>query len=454
MKNNEFYLFWSLILVLFSPFALGRIVKFEDIHYSVNLMWINSSLNPHQEYLCNEREACLNPIKNWVEKSDKRAEINIWYDSKFSSEIALEKTKNELRNILNPDATFPNFRDIRALQFVKDNENIFSQVIPVYFRADLLRIIATYELALKKDRDFFVYADFNVPALSKKELFDPETLNQLNNFGLVMSRNPIPIDANYENGFFILDAFNPSMMQATKLGLIDINIQRANEILRRGYSSKQEGETLGQALCESKFPQIVWTSYTAMFKYYLFLEMAAEVLLPGDSLTSLIKKEQLYHNVNLLPNPYISRPHSTFGERFIFSRLYDEGFAKVSKFWTFGEGELNEHIILDKVNVKDVDAALTSVEEEIQRRRTLHETNIDFMPFSIHKTIFQPRTYLWKNKFVINYWGNDENKIQVITLESSMENELPSFFFIPTKDVNKPQSHFYNVKIPVKENGC
>ena len=63
-------------------------------------------------------------------------------------------------------------RDIRLLRIVQEHCAVFSQDVPVYFRADLLRVAAAVEDLKTTGLKYFVYTDFDVEtAFSKNQLF-------------------------------------------------------------------------------------------------------------------------------------------------------------------------------------------------------------------------------------------------------------------------------------------
>lgn len=281
----------------------------QELTYSVNLMWINRSLVPTQKYLFSDqteegfRKNCLNVIMEWVKKSDEQVIINFWYDSKYTPEEAVQNTKGaiqgEMENLREPHAKVE-FHDIRNLELVQKNEEVFSDKMPVYFRADILRLIVGDALAQKKQTRYIVYSDLNIPPLSKGQLFDAQTLENLDNFGVVLARNENG-DINgmsiYENAFYILDTHNENMVYATRFALIDMNIERAKYVLAHGYPG--EGNNLPNMedvfLNKNQFPQIIFATYPAVFSFYAFLEMRADIRHPlpeGKKKVYLITKRQ------------------------------------------------------------------------------------------------------------------------------------------------------------------
>lgn len=221
-------------------------------NYNINLMWINKKLDSDQEYFCSTTKTedlymkdCVNPIAYWLKKLPKNASLNVWYDSKMSDKKLIERIKKDL--MFTPDGSLEaiedtrlSFLDLRTLPDVENNSDIFSEKIPVYFRADLLRAIVGDYMAREFPEQYTVYADFNIPALDEENLFDKETTANLKNFGFVMAENrAFDFENRYENAFFILDPKNASLMKAHRAAVIDINIKRGKEYINRGLTKKE-----------------------------------------------------------------------------------------------------------------------------------------------------------------------------------------------------------------------
>ncbi len=72
---------------------------------------------------------------------------------------------------------------------VQSETAIFSNQTPVYFRVDLLRIMATiHTLEQCIEKCIFVYADMDVVPMNQDQLFDDETMQ--NSFHMVANDNP------------------------------------------------------------------------------------------------------------------------------------------------------------------------------------------------------------------------------------------------------------------------
>ncbi|MBS4168143.1 DUF648 domain-containing protein [Parachlamydia sp. AcF125] len=203
--------------------------------FSVNLMWINKSkMSDEQEFLLGKgsspeerlldfQNSFVKPIAKWATKNPNST-IHIWIDSEMATPKAIENSRQMLLNKLKDVAHGQIcFRDVRSLELVQTYPEVFSEKFPVYFRVDLLRAIAADHVLRAKETKFFVYGDLDMKALSSQELFDKKTVEFLNDYGFVMSKN----SRGYENGFQILNGENKQFMASHRHVIIDLTIDMA-----------------------------------------------------------------------------------------------------------------------------------------------------------------------------------------------------------------------------------
>lgn len=240
--------------------------------YTVNLQWINKKLNPEQRYIHPSqnslalRKNLLMGLYSWALQNPNAKGVVLWYDSQLTPHAAVEKT----RRIIARDSLLLGLfkkkapvllKDVRELPEVKENPEAFSEKSPIYFRVDLLRAIAAYNVA-KKEGKTFVYSDVDMTALKEEELFDASTLNDLRRYGMVMANaRGIP----YENGFQIVSNYNDKLLKAMKYALIKPNLLNAHNFVPCGTNPN----------CFEMYNslhQIVFHSYHTMFKYFFKLE--------------------------------------------------------------------------------------------------------------------------------------------------------------------------------------
>ncbi|MBF0207457.1 MAG: hypothetical protein HQK53_11265 [Oligoflexia bacterium] len=252
------------------------------INYSINLMWVGKNLNRKQMYIYPARNGSkkdlnvkfLKHIFEWAKVTRRDGIVYLWYDSEMTTAKAVENTQSLINKIKSkhPDWADIVFKDVRSLPEVVKNIDVFSENVPVFFRIDLLRAIAAYRVLTSGESQYFVHADLDVRPLSKRELFDQETREELINFGIVMADGK-PLE--FENSFQIIGNGKPNLLLAMKKGIIDINIGRAQHILGGGRwidVDKEEDEKDNTPGDTHPLEQVVYDSYRSMFCYFYLLE--------------------------------------------------------------------------------------------------------------------------------------------------------------------------------------
>ena len=220
-------------------------------------MWINSKYNSRQKYITPDVNLLISKIKDW-HAGNPECNINVWYDSKMLSQNAITNT----REILDGQITSL-LLDIRDIPDVKDNEKIFSEKIPVYFRADLSRVIAANYYLRETGTKYFVYADLDVEPMDKNKLFDTDTMEILDKTGIVLAQHDI---TQFENSFQIISN-NPHTLLALQHIIINLNILRAKNALRGNF--KQIDDLLSSPI--KCLTESVFYSYYPMLKYLYHL---------------------------------------------------------------------------------------------------------------------------------------------------------------------------------------
>jgi hypothetical protein len=181
--------------------------------YAINLLWINREKKVDQKYIhrADTEEQLVDelfrPAVKWA-KSNPEADINIWYDSNNNNEQALANTQSALDKILATSSlTNIKLRDIREIEFVKVNEFLFDDGMPIYYRIDLLKLITSLSTLQSESKDAVVFSDLDVgdkigiinsTRMNKAELFDTDTMSTLEKYGIITSNNG---DASPENKF-------------------------------------------------------------------------------------------------------------------------------------------------------------------------------------------------------------------------------------------------------------
>lgn len=209
--------------------------------YSINFMWINKqSIPDDQEFLFGDglspkdveqdfHHKFVWPISKWVKKNPG-SPINIWVDGKFATSQAIERSKEALLQVL-PETLHHqvHFRDVRSIPLVHKNPKPFEAMrsetltMPLYYRIDLLRAIASDHILSHKETQFAIYCDLDMKPLSKQELFDKRTVKFLNHYGCVFAKGG---GEGFENGFFILNGYHSQFMESHRKIVISKSIQR------------------------------------------------------------------------------------------------------------------------------------------------------------------------------------------------------------------------------------
>lgn len=254
--------------------------KFDE--YTINLMWVKAKPDGGR-YIFRDKdlEANLNKSVAWASKNPL-ATVVIWYDSAMVDEKAVANTLDVLDRI-SPKNRFPGnvrpiiFKDLRQFPEILDNPSVFSDKTPVYFRVDLMRVIAAYNvLKTAQKRHYFAYADVDVTPMGRDELFDASTQMDLDRYAIVMAAGGIN-EGKFENSFQIWSNNKPNLLAAAKAAIIDINIMRAQNILEGGsWASKPAGDT-------EPLTQQVYDSYPPMFRFFYNLEGWVEAYSPDTA---------------------------------------------------------------------------------------------------------------------------------------------------------------------------
>jgi hypothetical protein len=232
----------------------------DDIHvedpteYSINLSWIKKKLNADDSTIFPEdkTEEFINNACSWAHKNPESV-VNIWYDGFLTSAESVSRTQalinEQCIRFESPMAPIY-LRNIHSLPIIHNHADVFdADNLPIYTRSDLARIMIGYEILLRNETDCYVYADMDMPPLSKEELLDEPTLHNLSHFGFVMESTqplllmesidkvhdynpeqaettPLPFDFYYtwrtmENGFQIFTKRVPEFLQAIDFILLN-----------------------------------------------------------------------------------------------------------------------------------------------------------------------------------------------------------------------------------------
>jgi len=242
--------------------------------YCINFMWVNRHNNPEQLYIFPAgseqelKEKFLNNIYAWA-SLNKNSTIFIWYDGNFSSQAAIARTNAVIEADKNKYVGAQIIlKNVRTLPVVQDKHNqvVFAENVPVYFRVDLLRVIAAVYMVTEGKFQYFVYGDLDMKPLSEKELFDTETVGKLRKYGIVMAEGG---SLGFEDGFYIISNQNKNLLEALNFVIIELSIIRAKAALEKRLTNASNRVTVPRT---EVLQQIIYDTYPSMFYYFFYLE--------------------------------------------------------------------------------------------------------------------------------------------------------------------------------------
>lgn len=256
--------------------------------YSVNLMWINKTMNTHQHYIRPAQDEkdlfalFLRPIFTWASLTSPDTSINVWYDSETTCQTAVENTRSLIQQEAqqNPHWAHIELKDIRNLPTISQYSDILTNALPVFFRVDFLRVLAAIETLATKTDKYFVYADLDVEPLTGPDLFDYHTLDNLQKYGTVMARDG---NLGFENGFFIINKEHPHIIQALKKFIIE------------SYTLEARSKLIDGTSLNYPWPQTIYYGYPDMFKYLYWLSNQGQLFL-RNNYTNEINRYTVEHN--------------------------------------------------------------------------------------------------------------------------------------------------------------
>lgn len=236
---------------------------------TVNFMWIHSqneqdvvapeTFNRHfREVNKVIRINILSRLDGWAEFYPQ---VNLWYDSAMISPELKDDAVTQMRELISTkcrNADRISLKDIRDLNIVRQNEHAFNQDMPMYFRVDLLRVVAMYTtLEQSSPNSFFMYSDLSLKPHSPDEILTDQTIQHLHNYGIVMAKTG---DTRvYENSFQIIGNNQPNILRAINHAIIGRSLRAAPAVLSGSGDS-----------CS------VYSYYRDMFSTFYFLEGKAE----------------------------------------------------------------------------------------------------------------------------------------------------------------------------------
>lgn len=227
------------VVIIVSLLGLTRIEAMDppgQKNCTINLMWLNKQPNSNP-YIFPEKLTKFEKIKtvellrDWI-KGNPTCNVNFWYDKNTVSDEQLGNTMELLQQADLADLKI-NLQNVRDLKTVQANPKVFENAISFYYQVDLLKAIIADEMTDQSENNprYAVVADLNIIPWENDILLKDETLNQLDEYGFVISKAEpgswAARNGGLENGFFILDGQNVNMKIAHKKAIIDVGLKLA-----------------------------------------------------------------------------------------------------------------------------------------------------------------------------------------------------------------------------------
>jgi len=243
----------------------------------------------------------LDKAAQWAQRNSSY-EVNIWYDSKqLKNSVAVKNTQS----IIGKD--YSKFkivlRDLRDLDLVKTNPEAFENGLSIYYRVDLARVVAAYDVLKKSDKNsIFVYADIDMkPVDCDSILLQGNKIRELQEYGILMA---MAKHANYENYFpqyennFQIMTNTPLLLNALLTGIIQPSFSRAKNEEFVNLDSNLISQTVYD-LYHYMFMMIHSTKYNLKFKLkYTYKD--GRYVYSKPITVNLLNESSLYKQLNVL----------------------------------------------------------------------------------------------------------------------------------------------------------
>lgn len=160
------------------------------LNYSINLFCINNTIDPTDIYIFKKdfKDHFARALQRWS-SGNPNAEVNLWYDSTYTTKEAIKKTadllidQNSINNIF--------LKDIRDLPVVKNNPDIFSKHTTLYFQSHFLRLIVCLHSIVNCKMSAAIYAHPGMGLeyeTNETQLFNPSCMSLLKESGILLER--------------------------------------------------------------------------------------------------------------------------------------------------------------------------------------------------------------------------------------------------------------------------
>jgi hypothetical protein len=230
-------------------------------NYAIHLMWIMKQKNEKLPYISTHEDSesfatkVLGPAIKWA-RANPEAFVNIWYDSQLITDQALNNSQSALQELLiRTGIKNVILSDIRILPAVRENPDIFTPQVPIYFRVDLLKLILLVHSIEVEENDVAIFSDLEVgdvrrakDRMNYQELFNRATIKNLLDVGFVINGSW----GTQENQFLYLYK-KPVMVDTIRL-IINSSMARAVHFLNQ---AKENLSNITQAVYSTMMNDIM-----------------------------------------------------------------------------------------------------------------------------------------------------------------------------------------------------
>ena len=302
------------------------------LEHTINFMWLYDKPRLEERFIFPEVRKKASPswdikvIDDWLIhwlRENPKGKFVFWYDQNTVNDQQIENTLNEF-NILKNKYLEKNgtleIKNIHDLDLIQSNPQLSSTSIPIYLRADLIRIAAAIEYIKRCTKECaFMYVDidkglkidngkFINANISEKDIFSENIIDGLKKNGIILNKG-------YENSFFILSNHNKNMIEAIEITVIDSNLYRFKNLPYRieQLKSKMEKNLVLDKEVNNFVDEIVNrvfnTMGTPLINYYHHLNQDIELIPQNEHIKSISKNmtpEDFVHILGNLNNVYNS----------------------------------------------------------------------------------------------------------------------------------------------------
>ena len=192
----------------YHAFPAGQSSEIEmQKHIDLNLIWLSKSIVGKNKYVFPEVREKLEVapyIKDWVAKGYK---VKFWFDSLASTESQVIETQKLFQSIeksLKLEESRLELVDIWTVRSVQDKRDFFTNIsglVPIYLRADLIRLMISLD-QIQNGTQYSVDTDLDVKAVPLCELMDKDQQELLKAIGMVVARGGVSLGM--ENAFHVV----------------------------------------------------------------------------------------------------------------------------------------------------------------------------------------------------------------------------------------------------------